>query len=295
MNKISQIEDYITYQKSCGKSSLTLTSYRSDLVQFAKWFERINSMDLKLLKITPTDMRYYKQHLMDANLRPQTINRRLLSVKYFLEWGWATKRIKSRFPLPQTVKHTQSTPKWLSKTQQNKLLRHVERYGTIRDKAIIKALLNTGLRVSELCSIKWTHVTLTDRKGKVQLQAGKGEKYRDIPLNQEARQAFLDLEYPIYAGTNEFVFKGQRGPLSPRGIQLMLKRLNLPKDLGDVSPHSFRHTFCKNLVNAGVSLEKVAALAGHERLETTKLYCHPSFADLTEAVERIGELETCAS
>jgi integrase/recombinase XerC len=48
-------------------------------------------MDLKLLKITPTDMRYYKQHLMDANLRPQTINRRLLSVKYFLEWGWATK------------------------------------------------------------------------------------------------------------------------------------------------------------------------------------------------------------
>ena len=166
MNKISQIEDYITYQKSCGKSSLTLTSYRSDLVQFAKWFERINSMDLKLLKITPTDMRYYKQHLMDANLRPQTINRRLLSVKYFLEWGWATKRIKSRFPLPQTVKHTQSTPKWLSKTQQNKLLRHVERYGTIRDKAIIKALLNTGLRVSELCSIKWTHVTLTDRKGK---------------------------------------------------------------------------------------------------------------------------------
>lgn len=60
MTKIAQIEDYIAYQKSCGKSPLTLTSYRSDMSQFAQWFEKVNSMEVKLLKITPTDMRHYK-------------------------------------------------------------------------------------------------------------------------------------------------------------------------------------------------------------------------------------------
>jgi integrase/recombinase XerC len=134
---------------------------------------------------------------------------------------------------------------------------------------------------------------MSERRGKLLVSAGKGCKYRDIPLNQDARQAFGDLDYKIHAGTDAFVFVGQRGTLSPRGIQFMLKRLNLPGELGKTSPHQFRHTFCKNLVDAGVSLEKVASLAGHERLDTTKLYCQPSFADLSDAVERIGELDSC--
>lgn len=75
----------------------------------------------------------------------------------------------------------------------------------------------------------------------------------------------------------------------PRGVQLLLSRLRFPEQLGSMSPHQLRHTFCKNLVDAGVSLEKITSLAGHERLDTTKLYCQSSFADLSEAVERIGE------
>ncbi|CAO4847597.1 MAG: Tyrosine recombinase XerC [Holosporales bacterium] len=63
--------------------------------------------------------------------------------------------------------------------------------------------------------------------------------------------------------------------------ELLLKRLNMPGELSTLSPHQLRHTFCKNLVDARVSLEKVASLAGHERLDTTKLYCHPSLADLS--------------
>ncbi|MBP7954068.1 MAG: tyrosine-type recombinase/integrase [Nitrosomonas sp.] len=293
MTKLAQIKSYITYQKSTGKSLATLASYRSDLMQFARWFESVNTVEMRLTNITPTDARQYKQHLIDTNLRPQTINRRLLSLKYFLNWGWDTKKIKQRFPLPKTVKQSQSTPKWLSRIQQNQLLRHVERYGNIRDIVIVKVLMNTGLRIAELCSIKWSHISMSDRKGKLSVNAGKGCKYREIPLNQDARQAFFDLDYKTHAGTDTFVFTGQRGTLSPRGIQLMLKRLNIPSGLGSISPHQFRHTFCKNLVDAGVSLEKIASLAGHERLDTTKLYCHPSFADLSDAVERIGELDSC--
>lgn len=291
MTKIIQIKQYISYQKLTGKSAATLTSYRSDLVQFSIWFEKINNTEMNLRHITPTDSRQYKQYLIDADFKPQTINRRLLSLKYFLEWGWDTQKIKYRFPLPQTVKQVQIAPKWLSRIEQNQLLRLVERSGKIRDIAIVRILMNTGLRVSELCNLKWVHVVMSDRKGKLSVNAGKGGKYREVPLNKDARSAFFELGYKAHAAKDDFIFLGQRGALSPRGIQLMLKRLNLPRELEIISPHQFRHTFCKNLVNAGVSLEKIAVLAGHERLDTTKLYCHPSFADLSEAVEQIGELD----
>lgn len=289
MAKNTYIENYIAYEKSTDKSPMTLTSYRSDLIQFVIWFESMNNEVMKLTNITPTDARQYKQHLIDSGLRAPTINRRLLSLKYFLEWGWHTKKIKYRFPLPKTVKQSQSIPKWLNRCQQNQLLRHVEQVGNIRDIAIVKILLNTGLRVSELCALKWSDITMSDRKGKLIVNAGKGCKYRDVPLNKEARLAFFNLNYTLHAGSEAYIFTGQRGVLSARGVQLMLKRLRFPEDLGVISPHPLRHTFCKNLVDAGVSLEKVATLAGHERLDTTKLYCQPSFADLSEAVERIGE------
>ena len=61
--------------------------------------------------------------------------------------------------------------------------------------------------------------------------------------------------------------------------------------LDKASPHILRHTFCKNLVDAGVGLEQVAALAGHESLETTRRYCEPSLKDLQKAVDLVGEEE----
>jgi integrase/recombinase XerC len=289
MAKNTYIEHYITYQKATDKSPMTLRSYRSDLIQFAVWFEETNKEEMKLINITPTDARQYKKYLINSCLRAPTINRRLLSLKYFLEWGWHTKKIKYRFPLPKTVKQSQPIPKWLNRTQQNQLLRHVEQFGKTRDIAIVKILLNTGLRVSELCGLKWSDITMSERKGKLFVNAGKGCKYRDIPLNKDARLAFFNLDYTQHAGSDVFIFTGQRGVLGSRGVQLMLKRLRFPEDLGVISPHQFRHTFCKNLVDAGISLEKVAMLAGHERLDTTKLYCQPSFSDLSEAVEQIGE------
>ena len=201
------------------------------------------------------------------------------------------KKIKYRFPIPKTVKQSQVVPKWLDRKQQNQLLRHVEQTGNTRDIAIVRILLNTGLRISELCNLKWRDLAISERKGKLRVVAGKGSKYRDIPLNKDARLAFITIGYTQYAGFDDNVFTGQRGVLSPRGVQLMLKRLRFPEDLGTISPHRLRHAFCKNLVDAGIGLEKVASLAGHERLDTTKLYCQPSFSDLNDAVEKIGELE----
>ena len=80
---------------------------------------------------------------------------------------------------------------------------------------------------------------------------------------------------------------GQRGQMTRRGIQNVLEKYR--GDIDNLSCHSLRHTFCKNLVDAGVSLEKVASLAGHESLGTTRRYCEHSPHDLALVVELIGE------
>jgi integrase/recombinase XerC len=206
-------------------------------------------------------------------------------MKIFLEWGWQAKQIKYRFHLPKPVKLNKIAPQWLSKIEQNSLLRYIERYAKDRDIAIIKILLNTGLRVNELCHIKWKHIAVSNRKGNIIVNYGKGNKCRDVPLNKDARNAFTSIDYIKNTGKDEYVFTGQRGPLTPREIQLMFKRLFTNSNLNLLTPHKLRHTFCKNLVNADVGLEKVAALAGHENLDTTKMYCKPSLSDLAEAVE----------
>ena len=69
-------------------------------------------------------------------------------------------------------------------------MRHIERYSNIRNIGIIKILLNTGLRVQELCNLKWLHVTSSERKGKLIVNSGKGAKYREVPLNKDVRDAF---------------------------------------------------------------------------------------------------------
>jgi integrase/recombinase XerC len=291
MPRNNPTEAFLSYQKASEKSPHTLKSYRSDLVQFTLWFERSNYECLRLSKITPTDIRQYKQYLIKKAYKPQTINRRLCVLNFFLQWGYNTKKIKYRLPMPKFVKQMQTAPKWLSKVEQHALLRQMERLAKPRDIAIVKILLNTGLRVQELCNLIWKNITLTERKGALIIQQGKGNKYREVPLNKTARNAFELLGYQEYAGTDTPVFLGQRGTLTPRGIQMMLQRQLKDTQLSKITLHQLRHTFCKNLVDAGISLEKVAALAGHESLNTTRLYCQPSLSDLSEAVEQIGEEE----
>jgi integrase/recombinase XerC len=291
MVKIKVLEEFILHQKSFDKSDATIKSYRSDITKFATWFKETNSDAMSFRKITPTDLRQYKRFLISSDRKPSTINRHLISIKVFLEWGWQVKQIKYRFPMPKPVRQNKIAPQWLGKTEQNSLLRYIECHAGNRDIAIIKILLNTGARVNELCQLKWTSVLLSERKGNMTVNYGKGNKCRDIPLNKDARNAFLLLGYKEHTEKDGYVFTGQRGPLTPRGIQLIFRRLFNQSNFATLTPHKLRHTFCKNLINADVSLEKVAALAGHENLNTTKTYCKPSLSDLSEAVELIGEEE----
>jgi site-specific recombinase XerD len=286
------VEDFVHHLTRAERSPLTIKNYRCDLAAFATWFRDTTGEELTPALITPTDLRDYKRFLVDhRRLKPSSVNRQLATLKSFLTWAAAAGLLPAGPPptLPKAVFQERRGPQWLDRREQYALRRVVERGGHVRDIAMVTLLLNTGLRLQELCTLTWRDVQVTARTGLMTVTRGKGAKRRQLPLNAEARRALMGLGYEAHEGSSAPVFMGQRGRLTPSGVQRLLRAYAYAAHLEALSPHRLRHTFCKNLLDAGVGHEKVAALAGHESLETTRRYCTPSLRDLAHAVELIGE------
>lgn len=291
-DSINYRENFAQFLTESERSAYTIKNYLCDLDGFAIWLKSKGNQEFSPTLITPTDLREYKHYLDETlKLKPQTINRKLSSLRSFLNWAG----IEGYFPdnrlphVPQAIKEQANAPKWLDRLEQHALCRIVEKGRKTRDIAIVKLLLNTGLRVSELCALTWKDIKISPKKGRLSVAHGKGSKRRVVPLNKDARSALRELGYHKNKGSDQQVFIGQRGAMTPRGIESTLRKYVKQTDLEEVSPHQLRHTFCKNLIDAGVGLEKVATLAGHDNLETTRRYCTPSEQDLAAAVELIGE------
>jgi integrase/recombinase XerC len=286
------VEAFTRWLAAAERSPLTVRSYLADLRGFAQWFEQVNGQALAPSLVTPTDLREFKRHLVEERqLQPATVNRRLAALKAYLRWADEAELEPASPPskVPRSIPEQRPGPRWLDRLERNALLRAVERGGKVRDLALVQVLLNTGLRVAELCDLRWSDVTLSERQGQLVVRAGKGEKRRTVPLNKDAREAFGALGYLEHQGTEARVFMGQRGALQPRGVQVLLGKYLTTAKLTRLTPHVLRHTFCKSLVDSGVGLEKVASLAGHDSLETTRRYVEPSLRDLAQAVELIAE------
>ena len=159
----------------------------------------------------------------------------------------------------------------------------------LRDATMATVLLNTGLRVGELCTLRLLDVQMSERKGKVIVRSGKGGKQRVVPLNGQARRMLRQWLLHRPSVETDALFVGQRsGAVSARSVQRAVGRLAQLAGLEAVTPHILRHTFAKSLINQGVSIEKVAALLGHSDLNTTRIYITPGERDLEEAVEVLG-------
>lgn len=296
------LNDFENYLNARDRSPRTTQGYMRDLRLFSVWFEQTNGEPLTPQALTRIDAREYRQHLsMVVGAKPATINRRLAALRAYSEWAKAGHLVD--YSLVNGVKNVEEqkhAPKWLDKKDQDQLLREVDKNlnaaktgpaqrQAVRDKAIVLLLIHSGLRVSELVGLDNSDVVITDRKGSVWVRKGKGSKQRSVPLNKPTRESLeaWDAQRP---STDEraYVVNKNGGRLTARSVQEMLSELGRRAKV-DVTPHVLRHTFAKNLINAGVSLEKVATLMGHSKLETTTIYTTPSQNDLERAVELLGE------
>jgi site-specific recombinase XerD len=269
----------------------TLKNYESDLLCFGRWFQNSVGEAFTAERVTPTDVRDYKAHLLTVERRkPATINRRLASLRKFFQWAKAIDRIQE---LPSdSVKGVQSVPrapKSLEKREVDRLIRAAERDGNKRNLAILQTLRHTGIRVGELCALKQNDVEISERKGLLTVRSGKGGKHREIPLNNDLRKAIEAYQAVRPKVLDSHLFIGQRGEgLKPQAVENVVKKYARAAGLEDVSPHTLRHTFGKLVLDAGEDLVIVAKLLGHERLETTAIYTQPSDRDLERAVEKLA-------
>jgi integrase/recombinase XerC len=291
---LSQFQRYLTEN---DRAERTTFGYLKDMDLFGRWFEQTNGEELTPQNLTPTDVREYRQYLIGVKkAKPTTINRHLSAIRAFLNWAKSSGATSYSFAENiKSVSQQSQAPKWLDKKEQAALIREVEKRvlaaktepakrQAARDQAILLILMNTGLRVGELVGLELSDVTVMDRKGEIRVRAGKGMKERIIPLNDTARKAIRTWLSVRPDHSSNIVFISQRGPASTRAIQSILEDIGKGARIDRLTPHMARHTFAKNLVNSGVSLEKVAMLLGHSSLDTTMIYTTPGINDLNQAV-----------
>jgi integrase/recombinase XerC len=154
----TSLDRFAAFLEQAERSPLTIKNYLSDLRAFTTWFEEINDDPFEPAKITSTDLREYKRWMVThRGFRPNSINRKLATLKSFIQWATEAGLLTDAQALkvPKAEREERVGPRWLDRREQNKLLRVVERADQPRDLALIKLLLNTGLRVQELCALTW--------------------------------------------------------------------------------------------------------------------------------------------
>jgi integrase/recombinase XerC len=289
---INQYRDHLT---RAGKSPHTIRAYVQDVTAFARWFEQTTGRAFNPQAVDPRDIQDYRGYLMRRELTPSGINRRLKALKSLFRWARREKLvINDPFEVLESVflkEQKNTAPRWLTRREQLALLRAVREKGQVRDLAIIQTLLGTGLRISELAALKVSDLEIGERKGTLQVQAGKGSKAREIPLDNTTRQTLAAYLEEREEDGDKRLFLGQRGPLNQPGINYLVAKYVYQARLENCTAHTLRHSFAKNLVDAGTPLDQAATLLGHESLDTTRIYTRPSKEDLERAVRRAaGEL-----
>lgn len=263
-------------------SESTQKAYKEDLTDFSRWFAGCNGQDMAPALITAIDLREYQAHMLNIRgLKPATINRRLAAIRAWLKWS-NSGNIKELPRFPRGVATPKLAPKSLSKTEDAKFLRTVERANNSRDSALVALMRFAGLRVGEATRIRISDIDVGNRKGRVIVRSGKGIKQRVIPIGAEARSMIKPW---LSVAPGEWLFPGQNNHLSARAAQDMIKKYAYLAHIDNITPHVLRHTFATRLLRSGVDIVIVSTLLGHSRLDTTAKYTEPEYTDLEAAVE----------
>jgi len=152
-----------------------------------------------------------------------------------------------------------------------------------RDRAMLELFYSSGLRLSELCRLRWTDLDLADGLVRV---LGKGSRTRVVPVGRHAREALLALAEE--AGASDApVFPGRAGaPIHPRSVQKRLKLLAQRQGLWKrVHPHLLRHSFASHLLESSGDLRGVQEMLGHADIGTTQVYTHLDYQHLAKVYD----------
>ena len=262
-----------------GLSRNTLDSYRRDLRQFAGWIEARDGSDL--LAAEQSLIQDYLAHKFRTKARATTAARLLSSLKRFYRHAVRQNLITVDPTLRiEAPKLPRSLPKTLTEADVEALLAAppVDESLGLRDRAMLEVLYASGLRVSELVTLKTPQIS---RDMGVVRVLGKGSKERLVPLGEEALgwlERYLRESRPALLGqrVSDALFVTARAAgMTRQSFWHLLKRYALQAGLHKpISPHTLRHAFATHLLNHGADLRVVQLLLGHSDISTTQIYTH---------------------
>ena len=285
MNQLqTQIENYLQYCLNQKRlDAKTLKAYRIDLTQFLNQIRFQN-----ISEITPESLENYIADL-HQKYKPKTVKRKIASLKalfHYLEYKDLLDRnpfnkihVKFREPviLPKTIPlHTVEIFLSTIYRQHLNAKTNYQRRNALRDTAIIELLFATGIRISELCSLKTDNVNLYD---KTILILGKGSKERKLQIGNDEVVSILEkykenFRYEIQNCKHFFV--NQNGnALSDQSVRRMINKYTALAAIDlHITPHMFRHTFATSLLEADVDIRYIQEMLGHSSINITEIYTH---------------------
>jgi integrase/recombinase XerD len=281
---VASFLDFCRIEK--GLSRTTISAYRADLERFAASMQSGDQL------ASPDVVRRYIDSLYQARMASRSIARHIATLRNFyahlIEKGVVDTDPTAHLTAPR---QWQSLPKYLNKQQIDDLLASCDgsKPQGLRDRAMLELLYASGLRVSELCSVRVSDLEMN--MGVVRV-VGKGNKHRIVPVGKSALAAverYLGNGRPqmLKGRGSPYLFVTNRGGAMTRQCFWMLlgaygKRAGIFHNL---TPHVLRHTFATHLLEGGADLRSLQSMLGHADISTTQIYTHVVRSRLRRTVD----------
>jgi integrase/recombinase XerC len=278
------VEEFLAHlQVERRMSAHTLDAYRRDLASLCGWVD-VQGFDLVALQPEPLRAVVAAEHRRGRS--PKSLQRRLSACRSFYRWLLRHGRIQAS---PAAAIRAPKAPRKLPQVlDADEAARLVEVPTDVplglRDRALLELFYSSGLRLGELCALRWQDLDLAD--GLVTV-LGKGGKTRSVPVGSHARNALAAWRAEQRPATNDTpVFPGRNGPITPRAVQLRLRLLAHRQGLFKrVHPHLLRHSFASHVLESSGDLRGVQELLGHADIATTQIYTHLDFQHLAKVYD----------
>lgn len=290
MNQVDLLtgfRDYLQYERRY--SAHTCEGYLSDINQFSTFLHlQYGEDDLK--KVTHQHIRSWVVALLGQKMQTVSVRRKLSSLTHLFKWmrrkAWITHNPLQKVHLP---KIPERLPKAIPEKILQGLWTNLSARGTdfdypkLRDQAIIALLYGSGLRRSELISLKWDDVDAS--RGILRI-TGKGRKYRQVPVSKDVVKLLGQLKGMggFDGGTlPEVILTDSGKPCYPKFVyNRVVEILGTVTTADKKSPHVLRHSMATHLMDHGAELNAVKEILGHSSLAATQVYTHNSIARLKE-------------
>lgn len=289
MDYVLEFEKYL---KEDGKRDSTILSYVGDVQGFLNYLStKGNHFNGQIVRFFITS---YKEHLQSLDYKVNTINKKVNSLVCFnhflLERQQMDRMVVDLRKDKIRVAHgSEAEVEIYSESEVERMLFYIQDPSkvTVRDKLIVLLILYTGVRVSELVSIRLKDLDFLTMQLRV---VGKGGKIREVPLRPEVVEAAKEYmaserKEHKFSGSEHLLLTQRSGKMDRDAVNKLLSKHGEYLAI-TMRPHKFRHTFCTRLLNLGVPLTTVSKLAGHSSIQTTvAFYINTSRQDKQDAVD----------